>query len=449
MYRLDYIKGALSNLVGWEQDYDPSKAIDESLTQSESGVYFQGAHPLLTLSNLRAVIPDDWVKRYPLFVSGETYSEGNKVRLADGTVWVAEYDSPAGEPGGEGWAAYDPLSDYLRKLTDDGIAKTIQTFISRKMNALETRNILERRTLFNGAGRFADVIQGTGRVVGFEITPLRAEGITIRLERIGLQMRGGSGKVTVYLFHSSRREPVRQWTLDFSDANGSFRWLSFGRAFQSAQPGGASTTYDIADGNAEYLSDEHNAGGSWYLVYSQSELPKWMDAINFSRDWSREPCATCNRGDPQEWRLMTQFMNVAPFMVTAPDFDSDHLLWDPADMVYMPTTNFGINFQYTIGCDVSDFIVQQRLSFADVLQKQVAYTALKTMYLNPEVRVNRRQLNVGENALLTELDGEPGKRPTGLGYELERAYKAVEIDTKGIDRACLTCHNGGVRYGAV
>lgn len=46
---------------------------------------------------------------------------------------------------------------------------------------------------------------------------------------------------------------------------------------------------------------------------------------------------------------------------------------------------------------------------------------------------------------LTETQGRKG----GLGYELEKAYKAIEIETKGIDRICLTCNNMGVKYRTV
>lgn len=44
MYRIKEIQDALLHVVGWEQSFDPAKAIDTYLTQTESGLYFQGAH---------------------------------------------------------------------------------------------------------------------------------------------------------------------------------------------------------------------------------------------------------------------------------------------------------------------------------------------------------------------------------------------------------------------
>jgi len=60
MVRPYEIQEKLLHLVGWEQHYDPQSdlRINDSLTESESGLYFQQAHPLLTLENLKCIAPD-------------------------------------------------------------------------------------------------------------------------------------------------------------------------------------------------------------------------------------------------------------------------------------------------------------------------------------------------------------------------------------------------------
>lgn len=107
-----------------------------------------------------------------------------------------------------------------------------------------------------------------------------------------------------------------------------------------------------------------------------------------------------------------------------------------------------MNLQFSIGCDLTDTIVEQRGIFADVIQKQVASDMLRTIALNPNVRVNRNQANVGRDNILYELDGN-GMGVKGLNGDLERAYKALSIDTKGLDKVCLGCHTGGVRIRAI
>ena len=83
MIRINEICEALKNVCGWEQSYDPAKAIDDNLTQTESGLYFQGAHPLLTLDNMAAIMPDDWGLQYPEWNMILPYKAGQKVRGAN------------------------------------------------------------------------------------------------------------------------------------------------------------------------------------------------------------------------------------------------------------------------------------------------------------------------------------------------------------------------------
>jgi len=175
-----------------------------------------------------------------------------------------------------------------------------------------------------------------------------------------------------------------------------------------------------------------------------------MEAIDIGRDWSKAPCNTCNKGEAQRWETMTNYIEVHPFRIATPtDFSINPGMWDIYENIYT-NQNYGMNIEYSIGCDLTDFIIEQRHMFADVLAKQVAYNILRKMTMNPEVRVNRHQLNVSRMDILYELDGNTlGHHRGGLGNELEKAYKALSIDTKGLDRICLGCNNGGVRYTTV
>ena len=68
------------------------------------------------------------------------------------------------------------------------------------------------------------------------------------------------------------------------------------------------------------------------------------------------------------------------------------------------------------------------------------------MAMNPDVRVNREQLNVDRQDILYEIDGNTQGRVSGLGEELRKAYEALKINTQGLDRICLKCNNHGVKY---
>ena len=380
MIRIQEIQEALLHLVGWEQSFDQEKEIDNDLTLTESGLTFQQAHPMVTLDNVRAIMP-------------ETCPD---------------------------------LDTYLDWMTRSAINKTVQTFLQTKSLLKESRNLLERRSLFDGAGRLQNTCQNGQRLVGMEMVPAYSAGVTLRLERIGLQMVGATGTVRLYVFHSSMVAPFKTIDFEVTKGNGTMEWM------------------DLKDCYLPWQGDT----GAWYVVYNQADLPEGMEAVNVTKDWSREPCGTCNRGSLEQWRELTKYLMVSPMRVPASETFAEYPeLWDLKENIYTNTQNYGINMVLSVGCDLTDFIISQRLIFATVLQRQLACDMLRTLALNPDVRVNRRQSNATQADLLYEVDGNPQGRETGLGKALREAYEALDFDTRGIDRICLTCRPVGVRYG--
>ena len=450
MIRIPDIVTALKPLVGWRQSYNPAEAINNELLMSESGLYYQDAHPLMTLNNITSVMPDDFKYQYPEWNMIKGYKVGDKV-LYKGVVWIClventdeppkeynnfndDYNEDYNDGDGEViyWQKYNYLSDYLTQQTQSGIAQTVQTFLQIKGLLRETKDLLERRTFFDGAGRLTNLQQNQGKLVGFEINPVRSMGVTAKIERIGLQMTGATGTVRVYLFHSSQVNPIKVTDLNFTKENGGFQWFT------------------MPDWYMPYISEGNNSGGSWYLVYNQNDLPQGMQAVTATKDWSREPCMTCNPGSVAGWRELTKYLLISPFKTRAYEtFEEYPELWDIEDNIYTNTCNYGLNVEVTVGCDLTDFIIEQRQMFATVLQRQVAANLLRTMAMNPDVRTNRNQSNVSMQGILYELDGNPQGRETGIGYELRKGYDALDLNTRDIDRICMTCRPVGVRYRTV
>lgn len=435
-------------MVGWQQSYNPATAIDASLCESESGLTFQGSHPLCTLNNVQAIMPDDYLYQYPEWDATVTYRVGTKVRHG-GLLWIANMESTGVEPVATAynqdynndygrveagaWVKYNMLSDFVRTLTMQGITQAVQNFIQEKQLRQETRNLLERRTFFDGAARLQATCENRGKIVGFEIVPVRAMGVTTKIERIGLQMVGGTGVVTLYVFHSSQIAPMKVVELTYTNTHGGFQW------FTPVEP-----IY------LPYISNGNDSGGAWFLCYNQADLPRGMEALNVSKDWSVEPCQTCLGGSIESWRELTKYLQVSPFCTDAPaDFAVRPEMFDIARLAYTNTMNYGMNVEISVGCDLTDFIISQRAIFATVIQKQVAANVLRTLALNPDVRVNRNQVNATRDELLYEIDGAPNGRASGLGYELKQAYKALSIDVRNLDRICLQCNNHGVKYRTV
>lgn len=437
MYRLKEIRDAWRYLVGWERNEALEDDVANILSYSESGLYYNGAHPLVTAANLAAVLPDMYSATYPAYNPIRTYNRGDIVTY-EGQLWCAlsqmrgieprqaDFNGDYNEDYATGWVRYTPTSAFMQKLVDDGIAKVVSTFIERKKLTRETRSLVSRRTLFDGAGRLANSTDNVGRLVGIEVLPVRAMGVTTKIERIGLQFTKAAD-ITIRIYHSSQVAPVYEKVLKY-DGSGAFRW------------------FNLNDVYLPYMFD-NGVGGSWYVTYRQDELPLGCYGVNVSKDWSREPCGTCNIGSVQAWREVTRYAAYSPFFVEGGDLMADNSLWDIQRNIYTNTCNYGINLEISVGCDLTETLISQRDMFASVLQKQVAADVLSMLMNNPNARVNRNQTNASRLDIAYELNGSDGHG--GLGYELRRAYDALAVETKGLDRVCLCNHTGGVKYGSV
>ena len=465
MLRAKYIEDSLLGLVGWKQtdEANPDLLLSSNLLGSESGLYYQQAHPLLTLNNMASIAPDfsDYTK--PEYDDTTTYLKDQIVKVTTTTeesatvrYFKAISNVPAGvKPGvSDGWPNYwietSPFSEWLEDKTRATIYKAIYTYLNDKQNKGTYKNLLEDRILFDVTTRISDKIANTDALVGFEIIPARAKGVTIKINKIGLHF-SMPGTYKVYIMHSSKREPV--YTLTFTKTQ--------------------SNTCEWFKTDSLYLpyigSEDGTVAGSWYVCYLQSELPTNSQAINRSYDWSGITCRTCNRRDYEAYLAWSKYMEINPFRVNSndivfdkpgdfnKDFSGDFsnlvlktkslVLWNAEDMQYFVDKTWGINLDVTVGCDLTDFIIDQRWLFQDVLMKQMAVDALREFVYNPNVRTNRHSVNAGRTEILYEIDGDSSSmRESGLAYELKQALGAVSLATSGINRVCLPCCNHGLRY---
>lgn len=446
MLRAKHIQDSLLGLVGWKQtdDANPDLLLSSNLLGSESGLYYQQAHPLLTLNNMASIAPDFSDYSKPEYDAAATYPKDQVVKVSttvDETTTVQYFKAIENVPTNmkpgvaEGWPNYwietSPFSEWLEDKTRSTIYKAIYQYLNEKQNKGTYKNLLEDRILFDVTTRISDKITNTESLVGFEVLPARAKGVTIKINKIGLHF-SMPGTYKVYIMHSSKQMPVRVLTFTKTQAN-TCEWFKTDGLY------------------LPYVeSEDGTVAGSWYICYLQSELPAQSQAINRSYDWSGMTCRTCNRRDYEAYLAWSKYMEINPFRVNSNDLsveDESLALWDAEDMQYFTDKTWGLNLDITVGCDLTDFIVDQRWLFQDVLMKQMAVDALREFVYNPNVRTNRHSVNAGRTEILYEIDGDSSSmRESGLAYELKQAFDAVKLATSGINRVCLPCCNHGLRY---
>lgn len=446
MVRANDIQEKLLHLIGWEQNYDTSDLkISDALTVSESGLYFQQIHPLLTLQNMSCIAPDFKNITFPEYSSEKEYSKGNVVDY-QGAQYKALQKAQGKQPDieSEYWVETNLFSEWLESKTKASIQKAIARYCNEKTVEGTNKPLCESRTLFDGTGRLVDTVKNKKNLVGFEIVPVRAKGVTTKINKICLQFTK-AGEYILYLMHSSMDAPVKIIKLNKIQDN-SAEWFS------------------LNDVYLPYQSEDNDAGGSWYLCYFQSELPEGSQAIRKDKDWSKEPCGSCSRKELLAWMAWSKYIEVHPFYVNEElveavnfndDFNEDSAkrpihLWDVENNQYTYDNNYGLNLEITINCDITDFIIEQRMLFQDIIAKQVAVDMLREFAYNANVRTNRHSINASRLDILYEVDGDSSSmKKSGLSYQLDMAFKAIKLSTEGIDRVCLPCKNNGIKYRTV
>lgn len=435
MVRANDIQEKLLHLIGWEQNYDTSDLkISDALTVSESGLYFQQIHPLLTLQNMSCIAPDFKNITFPEYNSEKEYSKDNVVDY-QGTQYKALQKAQGKQPDieSEYWVETNLFSEWLESKTKASIQKAIARYCNEKTVEGTNKPLCESRTLFDGTGRLVDTVKNKKNIVGFEIIPVRAKGVTTKINKICLQFTK-AGEYTLYLMHSSMDAPVKIIKLNKIRDN-SAEWFT------------------VDDLYLPYQSEDNDAGGSWYLCYFQSELPEGSQAIRKNKDWSKEPCGSCSRRELLAWMAWSKYLEIHPFFVNEElintEDESLHL-WDVENNQYTYDNNYGLNLEVTVSCDITDFIVEQRMMFQDVIAKQVAVDMLREFAYNSSVRTNRHSINASRLDILYEVDGDSSSmKKSGLSYQLDMAFKAIKLSTSGIDRVCLPCRNNGIKYRTV
>lgn len=437
MIQVKNVVDAIYGLIGWRKDLSDNIDIASSLTVSESGLYYQDAHPLLTLKNLQSIAPDFSNRVWDEYDSHKTYNKGNVVAVYEQqsresyTLYICLADGTTGQDptSSDKWAHTDPFSLWLEEKTRASISNVVSRFIYSVMPKGGTKSILEHRLLFNSVGRLADRVENKGNLVGLEVHPIQAYDACVKLHKIGFQSVNpddmqAPGRLTVFIKSSNDL---------------------FGNVFNEVfRTGNAKTEW--VEANVDV--NNRDGGQCLYVCYDQKELEiNRQMAINRTIDWSKAPCPTCNNVDYQAFMAWSKYLEVWPFYVARQNLidDSNRMyIFDQQDIIYTNHTNFGLNLEISVYCDYTDFMIRNKGEFITLLMKQLAVDMLREFAYNPNVRANRNSVNVSRTDVMFALDGSSEK--LGMIKELDDLYKGINFSMRGLDKVCRPCCNNGLRY---
>jgi hypothetical protein len=326
------------------------------------------------------------------------------------------------------WRKTNLMSAYFRRLYDGAVLKLLnQLFVEKKINEV-AKSIHANINLFEGVGSIDKRIQKNSRLVGLKIKVLNPDTVAM-LNYIGMQVDTVQNPLNIYLYHSSSDVAVKTFAL-VQTKSVQFQW------------------HKIIQEVLAYLNDQINAGGHYYLCYYEDDLAG--SAIRKDISWlGKNNCGSCSEAiaNSMLWNKWSKFISIQPFYINSADIKPDKKLWDEERELLVDDTNWGMNLQMSIQCDVSNWMCQNSNLFADAISKQITVDILNEMAFS--MRDNQKKEKLAGLAAVALDNQENGQY--GEVKKLAMAIKAISFDFSDLSPACLPCNNAvtGYKKGSV
>lgn len=418
------VLACLKPLLGWTDSQDPCTdalfELSDDVKSSESGLYYNDVHPLLTIENLGYIAPNfqQYIANTQDYDSIVSYDTGDRVEF-NGELYESLIDANLGNDPDVSPAEWEKVllfSDWLERGDDASILKLVNYLINKKKIRKDTKSLLDDLKLFDGNGRLSDLITKQGRFVGLQVELKRHEGLQYLLRRIGFQANALQTDLPIYIYHSSQLEPVYTFNISTTKAT-SFEWVNL----------------EAENIDLKYFDESYDAGGVWYIGYYEDDLNG--QAIRKNYNFSNAPCTKCNRYNYRAWNLYNRFLSITPMQVTSNNLNGTDM-FDIARVQHVQTNNFGLNLSFSTECDVSTIFCDNKERFVDAIGKQRAVDLLKEMVHS--TRDNNLKEDVKAMAF-SALNGEDNIQ--SMESQIEEAIDAIDFDFSDLNTPCLPCNN--------
>jgi hypothetical protein len=429
----EFLVSNFQDAVRFRQEDDPSlPQLPADLVDPSTARLIH--HPLLTMENLRDTAKDYAnfdVSKIPAWNIATTYSIGDQVSFTDGFSYTSLVDSNLGnspDASPAEWQQDDRFADWLRTIRNEGIRNFWSSLINTHKEDRATKSLLDTLALFEAPGRINDQEVKTGRLVGFEIELLNQNGISVVLDRVMTQFTGDTESFNLYLWHSSQEDPVAVIPVTHDKAN-SQKWTRL-----------------TADNILQYRDyDNDILGGYFYLMYYEDDIAS--NAINSRYYFDRPPCRGCNTYNYNAYQNWSQFVRIKNVQVASGQIPANNKLFDLNAVSYDIDSNYGLNLEISAYCEIKNYMVDQKVQFAEGIAQQIIVDLLREIannvrqnYISEQVRDLARAALQGEN-----LGGE------GAMERLKTRIDAAVFELSDIQNsACIPClPKKGMNYSSV
>lgn len=371
MFNSSIVVPQYKNLLGWKEHHSNAITIPVSLTNSVTGEYFQQKHPALRLDYIQTVLPSDY-----------------------------------------------PLEKYLEDVVVDSTNEIFNDLIQYRQLKEYGKTLLENKTLLNRYGFGKDKIINQNRFVGLQIRMMSVEALSMIIKSIGLQFDDASS-FKMYLFHSSKTQPVKEIDVTTTSGNG-WDW----QASEVVLTGMKEVDYN---------------GGVFVLGYYQEDLSSAMAINNTNFDWDKGECGSCNSPYASIWKSIAKYYHIYPIYVPSGSFVKGEM-FDLNDAFYINNKSWGMNLRLSTVCDLTDFFIENRFAFKNLLALKVVHKVLKMMQFSTEINSLEEEIKM---MIIRDLEADKETRAISIPQQYKNEMKAVSWNISMLNGHCLKCEDSG------
>ena len=416
MFNPPLIQATFQGLVGMLQPNDPNVPqipTGSALLQTDTGLYMQNIHPLVTIDNLYFAAPDFTIYKWSSWVSGQAYVATNIINFTDGNLYkcilgVTSATTPPNDA--THWVIYTPFLNWLTQLYKQASTNYIGEIVKRKKLLKMGKALLEKQELYRGYGNQNSLIVGLGRAVGFELKPAAVDGLLMQINQIGVQLSAAQSELNMYLYHTSQAAPLNIFHVN-GIAKQTFDW----------QP--------LTDCILGFKTNNTDTSGVYYLVYYEADLTG--QAVGKTWDFTTAPCPGCDNVNAAAYNKWSKYTRIRTIEVAPQHLDPARNIFDYNYISYNNNTNYGLNLSISVRCDLTQRIIDTRLLFGDGFAKQLAYEALKVIAYSSRVNPYNDKVN---KMAMADLDP---KVSGSFILDWNDAIDATNMDLTGFSKSCM------------
>jgi hypothetical protein len=361
MVDINTVQEALFNVVQWKNTGNP---LERNLSPSifngnpTSGIFYNDASGFMKLIDIQASLPWTDLYNYQIWSASTTYNTGDTIYLLNSRNQKIFYISltdtnlnndPATDP--INWEEKDYFSEYLEDFTKQVCNRLTNDIINQKLMSQKTKGLLADSNLYADTARKRKTVTKMGRFVFYEIRFNQAyNNVTIPLKRLGLFFNQVQTDLPIYLYHSSKADPIATQNVTTTKAN-DFFWvdLNFTETLSA-------------------VNKDTNIGGAYYLGYYEDDVTG--EALNSEYNFhSTAPCRSCpgQAANFGHWNKYRGYITVIPGAVDASYLNIDKSIWEVGKENYQYSQSWGLNLKFTVECDLTGIIVDNKNILANAL----------------------------------------------------------------------------------